>query len=122
MTQLIEYPQLPLLPLEKCFAVFARAGITPTQLPKLSGFTRMALYKWREKKVDARFHSQDRVSVLAYKTLRAIKHKTAPFKPGADIDYILQCLNDNAESKPLSDYQPEELLPEAWLTQLTAEV
>lgn len=119
MNKLLEYPNLPMLPMEKCFAVFKAANIPAGKMDKLSGFTRMALYKWQHNKAEALPHSQDRISVLAYKALRAMKDGKAPFQPSAPLEHIKLCLEEG--KTPLRDCTPEQLLPSKWLTQITTE-
>ena len=121
MKPMIEYPNLPLLSLDRCFAIFKLAHISTNQVAKLSNFTRMGIYKWRTNKAEPLPYSQERISTLAYKVLRAIKAKTAPFNTNTTIAHITACLND-PKAKPLADCQPEDLLPQSWITTLKDEV
>lgn len=121
MKTLTDYPQLPLLPLDKCFAIFTQAKIPTNMLGKLIGVTRMTIYKWRAGKAVPHLFSQERVSILAYKTLRAIRNRSAPFNSAASLDHINTCLDDPS-LKSLFDYQPEDLLPPSWIPKQTTEV
>ena len=118
MTTLIDFPNLPVLPMDKCFAVFKHAKIPILQVSNLSGFTRAALYKWMHNKSEPLPHSQDRVSVLAYRTLRSLKAGMLPLPDRGTTDRILGILTDSDKGKPLHAYTPEELLPKSWMTQL----
>lgn len=121
MTHLTEYPNLPILPIDVCFAIFARANISVGKLSKISGFSRMGLYKWRESTATPLSHNRERVSLLAYRVLRATLCGKAPFTPSASVDDILSILINNLSAKALCDYTAEELLTADLLKQITTE-
>jgi len=115
-----EYPQLPILPMEHALKVLKLGNVGPTTAASLMGMSRVAVNRWYLAGAkNPNRSSQDAVSTLAYKVLRALKHKHFPLpkskRPSAS---SLDALCDRLYEKPLTAATPQELLPKAWLDQL----
>jgi hypothetical protein len=115
-----EYPQFPLLSLAQCATIFTAANIGPQFIADWTGYSRVGVSRWLAEGGgdNIKKASHEHVSALAYKVLRALKHKHYPLvrtrNPSASAFAVLR---DPAYEKPLSAYTPEELLPKAWLEQ-----
>lgn len=122
MKMLKDYPNLPMLPPKRALRVLTTAGITVTVQAALLSVARISLYRWHENPDMMRVATHEQVSVLAYRALRALRHRALPAGARADTDTIRRILFDDGsyEGRTLSDYAPEELLPRQWLDQLTA--
>jgi len=115
-----EYPQLPILPMEHALKVLKLGNVGPTVAASLMGMSRVAVNRWYLAGAkNPNRSSQDAVSTLAYKVLRALKHKHFPLqKDKRATAASLEALYDRCYEKPLSATAPQELLPKAWLDQL----
>ncbi len=122
MTQpmLREYPQLPILPMEHAIKVLKLGNVGPTIAASLMGMSRVAVNRWYLTGAkNPNRSSQDAISTLAYKVLRALKHKHLPLPKSRYADASsIEALHDRLYEKPLSATAPQELLPKAWLDQL----
>lgn len=110
-------PHLPVLSISKCVQVFKALKVPPTALVCLSGFSRMQMYRWLNGHY-AKPHpnTQQLVSLLAYRLLRAAKHQNIPkSERSAQIKLWRQAVNDDLYSVQLRDMRPEDLLPKAWV-------
>ena len=114
------FPQLPVLPMGKSMQIIKLAKLGDTLCSDLTGFSRVAFYKWGKGGHDnANSASLEAVSTLAYKVLRALKHKHFPLQKSRSVDASsLDALSDHLYEKPLSETMPQELLPNTWLAQL----
>ena len=120
MTQIpTENQQLPVLPLEMSIKVFKRADVGPTKVSQQTGISRVSVSNWfNDTTKNPTNASIERVSTLAYKVLRALKHKHLP-PPTKRFDVLkMECLCDRVYPTPLSEATPQDLLPRAWLGQL----
>lgn len=119
MKYALDYRHLPALPLKMIFKIFERAGVTASAVSRLTGYSRLSLQRWEEGEVDPHPATQEQVSVLAYRVLRALLHRKLPTKKRIGDDDLLELLVDASYDRALKDYAPEELLPAQWLKALT---
>lgn len=120
MTQMTqEYPQLPVLPMSLSVKVFQRAGLGPTRVAQQTGISRVAVSHWfTDTERNPTRASIERVSTLAYKVLRALKHRRLPVKLTRKEAIAMDMLRDRMYQTPLSDTPAQDLLPKAWLDHL----
>jgi DNA-binding XRE family transcriptional regulator len=78
---------LPIIPLDKCLAVFERAKIGQGQAAALIGVSRMSLYLWRKGRKPHSF-VHERVSTLAHAVVQAIKAQRLPLGKNATIEQL----------------------------------
>lgn len=116
-----EYPQLPMLTMEQGLKVLKLGNLGPTVAADIMGLSRVGVNRWYlHGSKNPNRSSQDAVSTLAYKVLRALKHKHFPLdKAKRPTAADLEALRDAMYEKPLSEAAPHELLPKAWLDQFT---
>jgi hypothetical protein len=119
-TRLTNYPLLPLLTVPQCVQVFKAANMGPTVVSLCLGYSRVYVSGWMNgKDYRAKRTTLDAVSTLAYKVLRALKHKHYPLKKQRGVSRdSFDALLDSVYEKPLSEYSAQELLPKAWLDQI----
>ena len=112
-----EYPQLPVLTLPQAVKVFKAANLGPSAIAELTGMSRVAVSGWfNNKQKPPRGTTQQAVSVLAYKVLRALQHKHYPMKRQRSLTpAAFDALYDRSYTTPLADTPIEDLLPKAWL-------
>jgi len=112
-----EYPNLPVLSLQQCTLVFNAAKFGPSLVASWTGHSRVAVSRWMNGHADnAKNTTLESVSTLAYKVLRALKHKHYPLQKQRNVtEENLDALRDAAYEKPLSQCSAQELLPKAWL-------
>lgn len=113
------YPNLPLLSLRQCMEVFSAVGLSPTVLASLSGFTRMQVWRWRKNIGNAPHTStQELVSALAYKVLRAARAGNVPkTTKQKQLTAWSDAISDETYPIPLSAMNPLDLLPKKWVAQ-----
>lgn len=114
-----DYPQLPLLSIPQCATIFKVANIGPQFIADWTGFSRVGITRWLGgDHANMKKPSHELVSTLAYKVLRALKHKHFPLirtrNPSAE---AFAALRDASYETPLSGYTQEDLLPANWLSQ-----
>lgn len=111
------YPNLPLLSIEQCLQVFGAVGLPNPVLARLSGFSRMQFYRWRNGESKKPHSSSiELVSALAYKVLRAVKAGQSPKKDAKNpLKAWADAINDDAYPVSLLDMDPHDLLPKAWI-------
>lgn len=114
---LMDYPQLPLLSMQQCVSVFKAAKFGPMLIANWTGFSRVAVSRWLNgNDANIKNSTLEVVSTLAYKVLRALKHKHYPLQKQRLVsDDVFHALRDMAYEKPLSAYSAEDLLPKAWI-------
>lgn len=111
-----EYPHLPVLPLEMSIKVFKRADVGPTKVSQQTGISRVSVSNWfNDTTKNPTKASIERVSTLAYKVLRALKHRHLPAKLTRQEAIAMDMLRDRMYPAPLSDTPAQDLLPKAWL-------
>ena len=117
MTQMTtEYPHLPVLPMEMSIKVFKRAEVGPTKVAQQTGISRVQVSNWfNDTTKNPTKASIERVSTLAYKVLRALKHRHLPAQLTRKEAIAMDMLRDRMYSTPLSDTPAQDLLPKAWL-------
>ena len=104
-----DYPHLPLLPVDKCLRIFARGCMRITHLHEILGRSRMTLYYWRTaKRVPANSAMQD-ISMLAYKTARALNSGLLPLSAASSVADFREALSDS-KAKPLHELTAREML------------
>lgn len=122
-TMMRDLPHLPLLSMPQCVEIFRACGVPKLTLSVLSGFTRMQIHRWMLGQY-AKPHraTQESVSTLAYKILRAAKSRSLP-PPKAR--YALRdwaaALDDRTHPPPLHQWSAEDLLPPAWCAKFNLE-
>lgn len=77
-----------------CFAIFAKAELRPGHISRMSGFSRMALHKWRHG-AQPTLHSHAIVSTLAACTLYATKLCEVPFPRAMPYEKICERLQSS---------------------------
>ena len=114
----IDYPNLPILPINACLSVFIKSGFGPSFVSKATGISRPVVSAWFNGRVLNHNKSvQNAVSALAYRSLRALRHKKLPFKTkrSASFDEWMDLLRDGPRyDRPLAQYRAEELMPDDW--------
>ncbi len=119
-TMMREYPQLPVLPMNLSLRAIKAAKIGPTTMAALTGLSRVAVNRWLLGDIkNPNKTSIEAVSTLAYKVLRALKHKHLPLQKSRRITATdWDILRDSIYETPLVDTPPQDLLPKAWIEQL----
>lgn len=111
-----DYPHLPLLTFEQCFAVFKLAGISFNMLSTahpdggLLPFSRQSIYLWRKGR-NPHPLAIDQVSTLAYRALACARDKSLPVGKRPRITVV----RDRLAQVNLAERTVDQLLPKAWI-------
>lgn len=103
-----DHPQLPLLTVEQCLAVFALAGISFYRLAVLTGISRQSIYLWRRGRAPLS-HTLERVNTLAWKALVGLKDKRLPLPSRQSLARSLQIFEDISLVGATADLLPADL-------------
>lgn len=117
MTHLTNYPKLPKLTMTQCVIVFKKAQLGASTVAQLTGYSRQTTTRWLAGQITV-VHpvTQNIVSTLAYKVLRALKYKHYPLRRVRNLPATaFDALDDAHYTEPLSETKAEDLLPTSWL-------
>lgn len=107
-----EYPQLPIMNAAQSTYVCKMANLSPTIVSRFTGVSRHTISAlWNGHGAEPMKPVQIALSALAYRSLRALKHKNLPVPSVRNYDAAVEMLLDGARyDRGLHEYQAEELV------------
>jgi hypothetical protein len=108
-----EFKHLPVMSPGQSVYAMKLGGLSPTLVSKFTGISRPTISAlWNGHAKGTVKAVQFAISALAYRSLRALKHKNLPLATVRDYPAAFEMLRDGPRyDRPLADYTPGELVP-----------